>query len=268
MKSTVAFLAGVYAVTWILCLVLRPAAEQGGLAILLAWLLPTVWAPTLLALGVASLSTGMAGVKEELGRLRFGRGSGRWVLVAMVLPPLITAIAAWSGRAAGDAAPLIPSSAILMMVIFQLITGALGEELGWRGFLLPRLGKRMSATAAAWLMAVLWSAWHIPAFFFPGTPQHGLIPPVPFLVFIGLFGFCLAFLFRRGGGSILPTIVAHLALNVSLGAGGVQLSSPTFWWAMVGMYAICALLATRAGMSQDASRQRMRVGLSRNSDWH
>jgi len=252
MKSTVAFLTGVYAVTWILCLVLRPAAEQGGLTTLLAWLLPTVWAPTLLALVIALLSTGMAGVKEELGRLRVGRGFGRWMFIAMVVPPLITATAVWSGRAVGDAAPLIPSSAILMMVIFQLITGALGEELGWRGFLLPRLGTRMGATAAAWLMAVLWSAWHIPAFFFPGTPQHALIPPVPFLMFIALFGFCLAFLFRRAGGSILPTIVAHLALNVSLGAGGVQLSSPTFWWAMVGMSAICALLATRAGVSPDA----------------
>ncbi len=86
-------------------------------------------------------------------------------------------------------------------------------------------------------------------------------------MFIGLFGFCLAFLLRRAGGSILPTIVAHLALNISLGAGGVQLSSPTFWWAMVGMYAICNLLATRGEMSQDTSRQQMREGFRRSSDF-
>ena len=44
----------------------------------------------------------------------------------------------------------------------QVITGAVGEELGWRGFLLPRLGERMGAAAAAWVMGILWRLWHVP----------------------------------------------------------------------------------------------------------
>lgn len=250
------FLTGVFAVTWALCLLLRPAAEQGGLMILFAWLLPTVWAPTFIALAVTFFSTGTAGVKQEVRRLRLGRGSGRWLILGAAIPMLATAIAVWSARSAGEGGPFTPSSAIPMMIIFQFITGALGEELGWRGFLLPRLGERLGVMKAAWLMAVIWSLWHVAAFYFPGTPQYQLIPPVPFLVFIVFFGFFLAFVFNRTGESILATILAHLSLNVSLGAGGVQLSSPVFWWVMVGIYAMFALFATRLGMSPKTSLER------------
>ncbi len=134
-----------------------------------------------IALVVTLLWTGIAGVKQEVGRLRLGRGSARWLILGAAIPALATAMAVWSGRAAGESRPFTPSSAIPMMIIFQIITGAVGEELGWRGFLLPRLGKRLGALKAAWLMAVLWSLWHVAAFYFPGTPQYQLIPPVPFL---------------------------------------------------------------------------------------
>ena len=213
--------------------------------ILLAWLLPTVWAPTIIALAVTLLSSGVAGVKQEFGRLRFGHGSGRWFAVGTAFPLVATALAVWSARAAGDPGPFTPSSAIPMMVIFQLMTGAVGEELGWRGFLLPRLGKRFGVMTAAWLMAILWSLWHIAGFFFPGTPHYQLIPIVPFLLLIVFFGFYLAFIFNRTGDSVLATILAHLALNISLGAGGVQLSSPVFWWVLVGIYGAFALVITR-----------------------
>ena len=258
MKPIFVFLTGVFAVTWALCLILRPAAEQGGLMVLFAWLLPTVWAPTLIALVVTLLWTGIAGVKQEVGRLRLGRGSARWLILGAAIPALATAMAVWSGRAAGEGGPFTPSSAIPMMIIFQIITGAVGEELGWRGFLLPRLGKRLGALKAAWLMAVLWSLWHVAAFYFPGTPQYQLIPPVPFLVFIAFFGFFLAFIFNRTGESILATILAHLSLNVSLGTGGVQLSSPIFWWVLVGIFATFAFLATRIGPSPAESPERTR----------
>jgi membrane protease YdiL (CAAX protease family) len=253
------FLTGVFAVTWALCLLLRPAAEQGGLTVLLAWLLPTVWAPTIIASVVTLWSDGVAGVRKEFRRLRYVGGTGRWFAVGAAFPAVATAVAVCSARVADEAGPFTPASAILMVVTFQLMTGALGEELGWRGFLLPRLGKRFGVVAAAWLMAVLWSLWHIAGFFFPGTPHYQLIPMAPFLLFIVLFGFYLAFIFNRTGESILATILAHLTLNISLGAGGVQLSSPVFWWVLVGMYGMFALLISRIGMSPGDSLERAAV---------
>jgi membrane protease YdiL (CAAX protease family) len=238
------FLAGVFVVTWALCFALRAHAVDGGLRVFLAWLLPTVWAPTILALVLAFRSGGAAALKREIGRLRYRPGSGRWLVIAAVLPALATAVAAWLGRAAGGSAPFTPYDGILPMVALQLVTGSVGEELGWRGFLLPRLGTLLGQTRAPWVMAILWSLWHIAAFFFPSTPHSQFIPPVPFLLVIALFGIFLAFVFHRTGGSVLATIIAHLSLNISLGAGGVTFASSVFWWAMVGTHGLIALFVT------------------------
>jgi len=126
------------------------------------------------------------------------------------------------------------------MIGVQLITGAVGEELGWRGFLLPRLGNRFGELKAAWTMGVLWSLWHVGAFFTPGMP-HQMMPMFSTLTFIALFGVFLVFVFYRAGGSVLATMLAHLSLNVMTGIGGAQLSSVVFWRTLGGIFGVVAL---------------------------
>jgi membrane protease YdiL (CAAX protease family) len=154
---------------------------------------------------------------------------------------LATAIAVFIARAAGDGSPFIPSAGIPAMFVVQLVTGAVGEELGWRGFLLPRLGKRCGEMTAAWVMAILWSLWHVAAFFVPGMP-HQIMPPLSTLLFVTLFGVFLAFVFNRAGESVLATILAHLSLNIASGFGGAQLSSIVFWRTLVAIFGALALL--------------------------
>jgi hypothetical protein len=98
---------------------------------------------------------------------------------------------------------------------------------------------------AAWVMAILWSLWHVAAFFVPGMP-HQIMPPLSTLLFIALFGVFLAFVFNRSGESVLATIVAHLSLNIAWGFGGVQLSSIVFWRTLVAIFGALALLIALA----------------------
>src|SRR5688500_18884301 len=106
------FLTSVFAVTWALCLLLRPAAEQGGLTVLLAWLLPTVWAPTIVAVVVTLWSNGTAGVRREFRRRRYTPGTGRWFAVGAAFPVVATGVAVCSARVAGEAGPFTLSSAM------------------------------------------------------------------------------------------------------------------------------------------------------------
>ena len=55
------------------------------------------------------------------------------------------------------------------------------------------------------------------------------------------FGLFMAALFYRTRGSVIPTILAHLSWNITLGAGGVQLSSNIFWWTLAGLFALSAV---------------------------
>ena len=89
--------------------------------------------------------------------------------------------------------------------------------------------------------AILWSLWHVAAFFVPGMP-HQIMPPLSTLLFVALFGVFLAFVFNRAGESVLATILAHLSLNIASGFGGVQLSSIVFWRTLVAIFGALALL--------------------------
>lgn len=210
---------------------------------MLAWLIPTVWAPTVVALMLTWWSDGTKGVTRVLRRVRPPRNAGWPLAVAAIFPAAGVALAIAAGRAAGDAAPFIPTAAVPFVILLQLLTGAVGEELGWRGFLLPRLAERLGKLGAGWTMAILWSLWHIAAFYFPGTP-HQMMPPLPNLLFTLFFGVFLAFVFTRTGGSVFATMVAHLSINVATGMGGVLLSSDTLWWVLVAIFGTYTLWTT------------------------
>jgi len=240
------FLTVVFSVTWGLCLLLRGPAATGGLTMMFAWLLPTVWSPTVAALLLTWWSERAAGVRRELRRVGYSRGSGPWLVLAVLVPGAVVGGAVFAARAAGTAAPFTPAAAVPMMVVLQLATGAVGEELGWRGFLLPRLRSTLGTIASWWVMAILWSLWHVAGIFFPGTPLQ-VVPPLFFLPTIVFFGVFLAFLFERTGGSVLPTILAHLSLNVALGLRGATFASRPFWWTMVSIFGLVALIVTVAG---------------------
>jgi membrane protease YdiL (CAAX protease family) len=91
-------------------------------------------------------------------------------------------------------------------------------------------------------MALLWASWHLPAFYTPGMP-HRFMPMGPMLTLIVLFGVFLAALFYRAGDSVLPTMTAHISLNVTLGIGGVNLASLAFWVTMAALTAPIAVAA-------------------------
>jgi membrane protease YdiL (CAAX protease family) len=106
-------------------------------------------------------------------------------------------------------------------------------------------------------MAMLWSLWHVPAWFNPALPHHTM-PLISTLLFIALFGVFLAFVFNRAGESVLATILAHLSLNVMTGISGVRLSSIVFWRTLAGIFGAFDLLATIGLARRSVSRARRR----------
>jgi uncharacterized protein len=60
----------------------------------------------------------------------------------------------------------IPASATIGVI--RGISSALGEEIGWRGFLLPRLTTRMGFTLGCLASGLIWAAWHYPALLWAG----------------------------------------------------------------------------------------------------
>jgi membrane protease YdiL (CAAX protease family) len=228
MVSVVLFLLGVYGTTWTLCLTLRAAAGAGSSGAVYAFFFGTVWAPTVLAILLAALIGGRRDIADLVSRALTVPRRAAWLAVAAAVPFVIISLAVLAARARGDVAAPPPLSAWPLIVGLQVATGATGEELGWRAFLLPRLSQRFGFTRGASLSAALWSGWHVAGAYFPGTALQ-VAPIVPFT------------------GHVLASILAHLSLNVTLALVGVSFASALFWWvAVLATAAVVGLLAFRA----------------------
>ncbi|NRT80237.1 CPBP family intramembrane glutamic endopeptidase [Clostridium beijerinckii] len=59
-----------------------------------------------------------------------------------------------------------PLSLLACLLVILIFGGPLGEELGWRGFVLPILQEKYSQLLSGVIVGVIWTCWHIPMFLF------------------------------------------------------------------------------------------------------
>jgi len=133
----------------------------------------------------------------------------------------------------------LPELGLLAAWSLWFATSGCGEEIGWRGFLLPRLQEHHSPLRSSALLTVGWAAWHIPAFFYiPGYAAFGLriLPGFFFSLFAGAV--VLTWLYNISGRSVMPAILWHASFNfvtASPAVGGLTAavtSMPVVAWAV------------------------------------
>lgn len=223
-RSSWTFVALTFALSWGAWLLLvavggGPQQSSGGFA---------VWALGGLGPTVAAVALAVRGGAVDLRQLR--RGVTRWRVgrwYAVLLLPLPLASAAVLGAVAAGQAPLDTSGAaqwylLPIMFLGGIVFGGV-EEVGWRGYLLPRLQHRYSALAASVIIGVLWSLWHAPLFVIEGTIQSSL--PAGWFA---LQAIALSIVFTwvyNSTHSILLVVVLHGAINASF-AAAVQWLAP------------------------------------------
>lgn len=116
---------------------------------------------------------------------------------------------------------LFPVSIFNGVATVVLGAGPLGEEGGWRGFLLPRLLGRLDEVRASAVLGVIWALWHLPVMVLFAGWRDGL--PLGFYLpaytagVIGL-AYVLTRVWRLGRGSLVPCIWLHGLVNA---IGGV-----------------------------------------------
>jgi len=110
-------------------------------------------------------------------------------------------------------------------IIFIFITslffdgGGLMEEIGWRGFALPRLQMKFTPLKSSIILGVIWSLWHIPVKFdlLFGSPSYFLSFYFIFTIVCILYCIIITYFYNRLGGSILIGVTFHGLMNDSTG---------------------------------------------------
>lgn len=175
-----------------------------------------VWSPNIAALAVVLATRGWWGLGDLVSRLfRWRLSVGVWA-AALLFYPALMLVVELVGLAFGDPLPGPANWQALAMGLVSLpliALGPLGEELGWRGFLLPRLLERLGPLAASLIVGTIWMAWHIPAFLMSGLPQSNMSFPVFMVGGIALSVF-VTWLFIHARQSILVAgIIPHALAN-------------------------------------------------------
>lgn len=126
-----------------------------------------VYGPLLGGFVATYMARGGAGTRDLVSRMLRWRVGGRWYVTAVLIVLAITLLPLALGLLLGMAEfkPGQPSFALttfLFLLLFQMLTSGLGEEPGWRGYLLPTLQASYSQRRAIWIMGIIWAVWHFP----------------------------------------------------------------------------------------------------------
>ncbi len=129
------------------------------------------------------------------------------------------------------------------------------EEVGWRGFALPRLQKHQNALMATLTVGVLWGLWHLPLFFWAGNPMSDY-PFLAWFIDTVAVSFVYTWLYNSAGGSLLVVTLFHILGNTF----GVIISDVSITALAIVYCVVAVLLVAIFGKDHLARRERVRAG--------
>jgi hypothetical protein len=189
-----AYYALTFAISWGAVLVMialngLPATKEQKEAQVLVAILATLLGPSVSGLLMTGLVDGKAGfldLRSRLGRWRVDAG---WYAIALLLAPLLI-MAVLLGLSVISPAYLPgiltrdDKIARLIMGLSAAVVTGICEELGWTGFVTPRLRQRYSVLATGLIIGVLWGTWHIvPMVIWPSVAYSAPLSPAVYIAF-------------------------------------------------------------------------------------
>lgn len=239
----------VYAITWP-CFILVATSISASTILGKVLLFLGTFSPAIVAIFLTSRE-GSTAVSALLGRIFHWRVGFRWYLFAAGYMAVIKLIVALLHRVITGAWPRFGQEAWYILIIAMIFSTPVqaGEEIGWRGYALPRLTERMGLPAASILLGVIWALWHLPLFFVHGADTYHQ-PFFLYTVQVTAISVAMAWLYARTGGSLLLTMLLHAAVNntkdivPSATPGGTNtfgLHATLVAWLTVGLLWLCAI---------------------------
>src|SRR5215218_2298197 len=201
--------------------------------------------PSTMAIVLVARLHGGAEVRRLLRRLVMGRVGIFWYAAIIALTALMV-VAVWVSTLFGAPAPVVVATipGTLSILLFSIFPGsAVGEELGWRGFALPRLQRRRSALAASLIVGTAWGAYHFPLFLY-GAPNRPPALVLPFAISCVIMSIFYTWMYNGTGGSLLIVVLLHATTNLPQSVVYAPLGDHvvSVYWLLDALLAIIAVL--------------------------
>lgn len=175
--------------------------------------------PSLAGLIMAGLVGGQAGVRALVAALLKWRVHAGWYAVALLTPLALWTLAAVLFFATSGAQPEFVISAapafLGLLAVRFFVGGGLGEELGWRGFLLPILQDKRGPLVASLIIGVIWGLWHAPAFYYGAGKSGGWTTLALFTLLTTALSVIFTWVYNGSRGSLLIAALLHASFNAT-----------------------------------------------------
>ena len=181
------------------------------------------WGFIFASLLMTGLTLGKDAVIILLKRFLLWRVGWKWFLAALLLEPVFVIAGVYVNAALTQVSPdfssviayqLFGASAnlplfILPFFLMDLITN--GEEMGWRGYVLPRLQAKYSALTSTLILGVIWGFWHLPKF----ISHFDAVAFAWFMLHIMAVAVLYTWLYNNTKGSLLMVALFHAVSNTT-----------------------------------------------------
>lgn len=211
------------------------------------------WGFIFASLMMTGLTLGRDAVIALLKRYLIWRVGWRWYIVAFLLIPVLDLLAiylyaAWSQTPVDFSTVLAyeifgPYANLILLIVPFFIFDAIanGEEMGWRGYVLPRLQAKHSALTSTLILGVIWSLWHLPKF----VSHWDTLTFLWFVVDTMAKAILLTWMYNNTKGSLLLVTLFHASFNT---AAVFLPMANTVTGENLGLYAYEALFSTLAAI--------------------
>ena len=181
----------------------------------------TFLGPAVAAFIMTATTEGRVVIRRLLRRIVLWRVRLRWYLFAFIGVPLVMTLGTIivpGGLASLQFLGLGYVLTYLVTFVFVAVLGGpLGEEIGWRGFALPRMQPLQGPLVGSIILGLLWGLWHLPEFMVPTWAESsggsGLLAIVTFCIFAIAVTIIFTWVFNNTKGSVLMAILVHASID-------------------------------------------------------
>jgi membrane protease YdiL (CAAX protease family) len=207
--------------------------------------------PSVVGIVLSGLVDGSNGLRDLFARMRRIRFPARWYAALLIPPALVlTVLLCMKTFVSPDFAP----NRFWIGISFGFVAGFF-EEIGWMGYVFPKMRRKENALAPAILLGLLWGAWHIPVIDYLGTstPRGAYWLPffLAFTAAMTAMRVLIAWTYANTK-SVLLTQLLHVSSTGSLvifSPPHVTAAQESLWYAIyaAALWLVVALIATTFG---------------------
>jgi membrane protease YdiL (CAAX protease family) len=207
---------------------------------------------------------GKGGLQEFFRRITKWRIGKTWYLAILLVPliwlGIVPSVAVYALQHGSLPSFLGPSYGVpgwkdaWWFFLFIMVIGGGQEEPGWRGYLLPELQTKHNAVVSSLIVGAIWSTWHLPFLFIPGSSLYG-IPFLPYLIQLTALSFIFTWIYNNTG-SILACILYHTWSNFAAAYLMVDIADPLYGLlTLFGQLVVVLLIIVIFGPKQLSRKQ-------------